>query len=111
MCGRDLNVPGGTNDGSLARMAWKSVYQPIHPVGNGVIRGARFCSPSKASKIVAEIIPYPTGRVMLLTHVQALRAWLPSFGPYGTKSPTPTNLTSSVALGSPVERFRLHRRL
>jgi hypothetical protein len=61
----------------------------IRPLGNGLIRGARLCSPSKTIGYPGSThhtVPYGTD--FLRPGFQAFRAWLPSFCPPGAKAPS-----------------------
>src|ERR1700757_2930727 len=50
------------------------------------------------------IIPFPTGRVLRFTGFQALRTWLLSFSPSGTKPPLTSHLSQ---ITSPVPALRI----
>src|SRR5580692_12203313 len=110
--GRMAFVPEGWCDRSLARSARDSATQKSRPVGYGLIRaGVRTDSMIGVTKFrigklrqkhgaqvdekylrnsLHPIIPYPTGRFFRGTLSQALRAWLPSACPSGTKALHPS---------------------
>jgi hypothetical protein len=85
--GRMAFVPEGQADRSQARSAWESVPQMYRPVGHGMIgRSGGNVSLVESVRTPTRIIPYPTGRLFGLALVQALRAWLRSCCPSGTKN-------------------------
>ena len=81
-----LSVPEG-----LTVVAWHEVpgktTTMIRPVGYGMISGTELCPSSKANGTPSSIdhtVSYGTGSSM--PGFQAFHAWLPSYGPYGTKN-------------------------
>ena len=100
-------VPEGQHDRSLARSAWKGAHRENRPVGYGMIGHSyprhprsisrRKCGPYcrirnlvtpiiESVRTPARIRPYPTGRLFWVALSQALRAWLRSHRPSGTKA-------------------------
>jgi hypothetical protein len=100
-------VPEGHHDRSQARSAWEQCPSNVPSRRVRFDRAqsipevflVKMCAMSNRCAPPARIIPYPTGRLVGLALSQALRAWLRSACPSGTRAIRPSNgLASSQRL-------------
>ena len=69
-------------------IAWCPCKNGNRPVGHGMIGSDRRATIRKTNQPWVSIRPCPTGRTLVFRGYQALRTWLPSYNPFGTKTPT-----------------------
>jgi hypothetical protein len=81
------SVPEGLDDGSLARSAWKTGgYDPSCREGCECGQHCSFIAQDKVTSLPTDHT-VPSGTESLFRRLQALRARLPSWSPFGTKDP------------------------